>query len=142
MMTFRKFFGYVLGLTFFMGLSGVALAGTGKITAKEAFEKASKGEIVLIDIREPVEWKTTGVAPVAKTLAMRDPRFLQKLKQLKLAFAGKKIALICAHGNRSRYVQKALVSHGYPDIIDVKKGMESAGGWLKSGLPTKKWSGK
>ncbi len=140
MMNYVRKLQVVAGLALLWAVPTFALAGTQQITVKEAYEKASKGEIVLIDIREPVEWKATGVAPVAKTLAMRDPRFLQKLKQLKLAYAGKKIAVICAHGNRSRYVQRALASHGYPDIIDVKKGMESPGGWLKSGLPVKKWA--
>ncbi len=116
----------------------MAYANSLQLTAKEAYQKAEKGEIVLVDIREPQEWKATGVSSKAKLIAMRDPKFLVKLKQIKLAFSGKPIAVICAHGNRSRYVQKALVSHGYK-VVDVLKGMESAGGWIKSGLPVKKW---
>ena len=132
----------VFTMVFFWGSMASAFAGTQQINVKEAFDRVAKGEIILVDIREPQEWRATGVAPNAKLLSMRDPKFLPKLKQLKLAFSGRPIAIICAHGNRSRSVQSALASYGYPNIIDVKLGMDSPGGWIKRGLPTRQWKKK
>ncbi len=106
--------------------------------APSAFEKAKNGELLLLDIRSPQEWKETGTGSVAKRVSMHQPGFLQKLDALTGNDKSKPVALICATGGRSNWLQGELVKRGYTNIIDVSEGMlgSSTGpGWLKRGLP-------
>lgn len=112
-----------------------------KIDAVTAFDSASKGDLFLVDIRSPQEWQQTGVASVAKTISMHQPGFLDKLNALIGDDKSKPVALICATGGRSNWLQGELVKLGYTGIIDVAEGMmgsPSGPGWLKRGLPLAK----
>ena len=108
------------------------------IDAQAAFIKAGAGELLLLDIRSPQEWKETGTGTGAKKVSMHQPGFLAKLDALTGNDKTKPVALICATGGRSNWLQGELVKRGYTNIIDVSEGMlgSSAGpGWLKRGLP-------
>lgn len=110
----------------------------GIIDAKAAFKKAETGELLLLDIRSPQEWKETGTGTGAKKVSMHQPGFLAKLDALTGNDKTKPVALICATGGRSNWLQGELVKRGYTNIIDVSEGMlgSSTGpGWLKRGLP-------
>ncbi|MGB7286331.1 MAG: rhodanese-like domain-containing protein [Salaquimonas sp.] len=111
------------------------------MSAPEALEKAQAGELVLIDIRRPSEWKESGVASVATLLSMHEAGFLEGLEKIKSDNPGKQIALICATGGRSSYLQKELTKRGLGDTIDVSEGMFGNGnapGWLKRNLSLRK----
>lgn len=106
---------------------------------KEAFTLAAQGEILLIDIRHESEWRNTGVGVNATPITMHQG-MKGFVKQLGLAAdesGGKPIALICAGGVRSAFLQRALKGYGFTQIIDVHEGMLGSLGWIKSGLPTK-----
>ena len=108
------------------------------IDAKAAFKKANSGELLLLDIRSPQEWKETGTGSGAKKVSMHQPGFLAKLKAMTGNDKSKPVALICATGGRSNWLQGELVKRGYTNIINVSEGMlgSSTGpGWLKRGLP-------
>ncbi len=110
----------------------------GIIGAQAAFKKAEAGELLLLDIRSPQEWKETGTGTGAKKVSMHQPGFLAKLDALTGNDKSKPVALICATGGRSNWLQGELVKRGYTNIIDVSEGMlgSSTGpGWLKRGLP-------
>ncbi len=110
----------------------------GIIDAQAAFKKAEAGELLLLDIRSPQEWKETGTGTGAKKVSMHQPGFLAKLDALTGNDKSKPVALICATGGRSNWLQGELVKRGYTNIIDVSEGMlgSSTGpGWLKRGLP-------
>ncbi len=110
----------------------------GIIDAQAAFKKAEAGELLLLDIRSPQEWKETGTGTGAKKISMHQPGFLAKLDALTGNDKSKPVALICATGGRSNWLQGQLVKRGYTNIIDVSEGMlgSSTGpGWLKRGLP-------
>lgn len=113
---------------------------TPDLTAPEALAAAQKGELQLIDIRTPVEWRETGTAPGAGRVDFyRGPQHvLQYIDQLTNGNKNAPIALICRTGNRTTQLQKYLQSQGYTQVINVKEGMKgsTAGpGWLKRGLP-------
>ncbi len=108
----------------------------------EAHAKARAGEIVLVDIRTPEEWKETGIPTSAHAITMnQDPRAFSK--QLLTAMGGdatKPVALICRTGNRSSTLQAELNKAGFPNVVDVAEGMaggRNGKGWLKTGLPTR-----
>lgn len=119
-----------------------ARASSTRMSAAQAHAKASSGEILLLDIRTPEEWARTGIGAPAHPLNMGDPRFLEKLTALTDGDRGKPIALICAVGGRSSYLQRILARAGYPNVADVAEGMlgsRDGPGWVRSGLPLRKY---
>ena len=127
-------FGILLGLSTMLSMAGEQLS------APTALKKAQAGELVLIDIRRPSEWKESGIASIAIPLSMHENGFLEGLAKIKQANSGKKIALICATGGRSAYLQSELEKRGLGTTIDITEGMFGNGqapGWLKRGLPLK-----
>lgn len=104
----------------------------------EAYEAATRGEIILIDIRRPEEWRETGVAQGAIAMDMTGADFLDRLIALREAHPQKRLALICRTGNRTSHVTQLLTQQGFADLIDVKEGMiggRYGPGWLNRGLP-------
>ncbi|NEV63320.1 rhodanese-like domain-containing protein [Thiorhodococcus minor] len=121
---------------------GCSEAAGPNLTPEEALTKAQAGEITLIDIRTPGEWRQTGVASLAKRVDMADPKgpsaFLTKLLEEMGGDKSAPIALICRTGNRSTYLQEQLQSIGFTDVYNVPEGMagsKSGPGWIRRGLP-------
>ncbi|KAA8923532.1 rhodanese-like domain-containing protein [Thermoplasma sp.] len=83
------------------------------------------GEFSIIDIREEFELFSgfiEGSINIPFSRIMQEPINLDK---------GKRYAVICAHGNRSRVAIELLSSMGL-DVYDVAGGMQR---WLEAGLP-------
>ena len=115
-----------------------AFAGPATMTAAEANAAAEKGDILLVDIRRPSEWRQTGIASSAIAISMHKDNFLKKLDMLMGGDKKRPVAFICATGNRSGYVQKVLSQRGYTNVISVSEGMlggKNGRGWIPSGLP-------
>lgn len=114
------------------------------ISVQRAYELSLARKIHLVDIRRPDEWKETGVATTAHAITMHQNiyGFLRQLRKISPSLAGQPIALICARGFRSRYMQRILRNHGVARVVDVSEGMLGSSarpGWLQSNLPTKPW---
>lgn len=112
------------------------------LTAPDAAEKLKAGQVTLVDIRTPGEWKETGVAKGAKLVNMLHPQgapgFVNALLEKVNGDRNAPIALICRTGNRTTQVQRYLQSQGFTKVYNVKEGMAGsmAGpGWLRRGLP-------
>lgn len=108
------------------------------LTAPEAYQKLQAGELLLIDVRTPQEWLTTGVPKGARLADMKDPQFLHQLKRLEEQSGGKPIALICHGGVRTGKLVKELKKYGFQGLLDVKEGMNGSNagpGWLARKLP-------
>jgi len=120
-------------------LSLTAGAGWAEIwTAPQAYEAVQKGEMVLLDIRTPKEWKASGVPEGAWPVNMYNANFSRALQTILTSNEGKRIGMICAVGGRTGYVEKVLKKNGFPDIVNVGEGMHGSAhgkGWLKRGLP-------
>lgn len=123
---------------------GTATAGE-VMSAAEAHAKAMKGEITLVDVRTPDEWKQTGVPASAHTITMHQEG--QKLlKELDAVLGGdrtKPLAIICRTGNRTGSLAGPLQKAGYTNVIDVSEGMaggRNGQGWARAGLPIRKWT--
>ncbi len=112
------------------------------LSARDAFAKVQAGELLLIDIRDPSEWRETGVAKPAYLISIHRPGFASKLAKLTGGDRSRPIALICATGQRSRIVQAALLRFGYKNVYDVYDGMAGNArgpGWIRAGLPMRTW---
>jgi len=114
------------------------VSGQDALTAETAYQQASDGDIYLIDIRRPDEWKRTGVAEPAILLDMRRKDFQEVLRDVFDQSGARPVALICARGVRSDRMNARLVSAGFQDILDVPEGMLGSGagpGYIKQALP-------
>ena len=117
-----------------------AHAGATIITPEEAHKAAAAGEVLLIDVRQPEEWKQTGVGVNAEPVSMHLPGFAEKIMELTGGDRSTPIALICATGKRSAYVADQMMAAGFNRVMDVSEGMmgnERGLGWLRAGLPVK-----
>jgi len=112
------------------------------LTAPEAFEKHQAGQLTLIDIRRPDEWRQTGVADGALRINMVHPQGVTGfVGQVAAEVGGDRnapIGLVCRTGNRTTHMQKALQEAGFTQIYNIKEGMVGSGagpGWIARGLP-------
>ncbi len=127
--------------------AAAAEAGSDQIiSAKTSHERAKRGELILVDIRHPDEWRETGVPASGHAITMHQSKasLLEKMVAIVGSDKNKPVALICAAGSRSAYLQDWLRGHGFTNVMNVAEGMvggEFGAGWVKSGLPTKAWSG-
>ncbi len=112
------------------------------LSAPQAMEKISSGSLVLIDIRTPQEWKQSGIPEPAIPLSLQDRQFIPKLNRIRSENPNKEIAIICAVGGRTAFVQREMTRRKLGTVIDVSEGMmgnKRGQGWIKRGLPLRKW---
>ena len=112
-----------------------------RLSAPEAHARAQAGQLTLIDVRTPEEWRETGVAPGAVRLEGSRPDFAADVLRQVKGDRGAPIALICRTGNRSGRAQEYLRSEGFTQVYNVGEGMAgsaSGPGWLARGLPVER----
>ena len=112
------------------------------LTASEAHELQQAGELILIDIRQPEEWRETGMAQGAAGVSMMHPEggqgFLRDVLAAVNGDTDANIALICRTGNRTSQVLPALQRWGFTRAKHIPEGMvgsQFGPGWIPSGLP-------
>jgi rhodanese-related sulfurtransferase len=123
---------------------GAAQAQSLSLTPPEAQTKLQAGELILIDIRTPEEWRDSGTAPNAQRINLQDPNgatgFAVKVLDAVHGDKTAPIAVICRTGSRSSHAQRYLVKQGFSNVFNIPEGMigSSAGpGWIERGLPMK-----
>lgn len=107
-------------------------------SAMRAWNGLSNDEIRMIDVRSRQEWSDSGVAARTWPISMHEDRFPDRLFAAQKHAADRPIALICATGGRSGFIQRSLRKAGYEGFIDVSEGMlgsEQGPGWIAAGLP-------
>lgn len=112
--------------------------GTTRISVEEAHRRAIAGDLILLDVRRPDEWQSTGIGEGALPLDMRRSDFIDALLQVTGGDTSKPLAVICARGVRSARMTQALTDAGFTALIDVPEGMLGSfagSGWLAKGLP-------
>jgi hydroxyacylglutathione hydrolase len=97
------------------------------VTAPELHRRIqSERELVVLDVREPVEWEEGHVAG-ALHIPMREvPDRAGELPR------DRPIALVCRGGPRSSLVGSLLLARGFTRLTNVWGGMT---GWMEAGLP-------
>lgn len=97
-------------------------AHSGDMTPQEAITRSATQDIIVIDIRDPMEVRMSGKAKGAleipsATLQMRaDPRSPECLPELK---KGKPIAVYCASGARSSIAKIMLQRMGHEEVHNI-----------------------
>jgi rhodanese-related sulfurtransferase len=112
----------------------LAAADVAKLRPAEADKLVQDGQAVLVDVREPAEWKESGVAQPAVLLEKSDfdgakaawAPFLAKTPKDKL------VILYCRSGKRAGTVAEALAAQGYK--VANAGGMKD---WTDAGLPVR-----
>ena len=94
-------------------------------TAEEAHEAVKRREAVILDVREPGEWKA-GHAPGSKNIPLAKLR----ARSGELA-ADRRYVAVCRSGSRSRSATAQLRGAGF-DVVNLKGGMNA---WRRAGLP-------
>ncbi len=122
--------------------AAVAVAGGGVLSAEDAARRAKSGEIMVIDVRSPTEWRETGTARGARRVTIHDREgaagFLRNMIAAVDGDRGRAIALICARGNRSTKAQEFLTRQGFTNVHNIVEGMlgnRTDPGWIARGLP-------
>lgn len=130
--------GFLIAFT----LTACADEGNANLSAAEAFALSQSGEITLVDIRRPEEWRQTGVAKGVKTINMLHPQGMAGFAREVYATVGNDlnapIVLICRTGNRTARLQPILTEMGFTNVRHVPEGMigsRSGPGWIGRGLP-------
>lgn len=123
-------------------LAGCSTESGPALSAPEAHAQAQAGQLTLIDIRRPDEWRQTGVAEGALRINMVHPQGVPGfVRQVGAELDGRRdtpIGLICRTGNRTTHMQKALQEAGYTQVYNIKEGMVGSRvgpGWIARGLP-------
>lgn len=131
-------------LKFLLGLAALFAATSlraevPKITPADAAALVANGTAVLVDVREPSEWKESGVAAPAALLSKSDfdAGRAGDWKAFLKASNDKTIIVYCRSGRRADVVGAALAAEGHKVM--------NAGGftdWEAAGLPTRKAEGE
>jgi rhodanese-related sulfurtransferase len=96
------------------------------VTPQRAWELISKGEVEVVDVRDPAEWEQ-GHVPGARLLPLASVR-QNPLKNL----PSEGILFVCAGGVRSQTAARVALEHGITRVYSVIGGTTS---WVKAGLP-------
>jgi rhodanese-related sulfurtransferase len=94
-----------------------------EVTVEEAKREIERGEVVLVDVREPWEIETASLAG-AKLIPMGDlPARVQELDP------DAHILVLCHHGRRSLQVTSWMREQGYAKTQSVRGGIDA---WARS----------
>ncbi len=105
------------------------------IAAKDAIDRAARGALLVIDVREAGEVAASGKAkdalhvPLATVRMRCDPASPERLPELSVE---RPVALYCASGARSQMAAQMLVSMGYGEVYNIGglSDWQAAGGPL------------
>ena len=118
--------------------TSMAMAQPKTMSAPDAFDAVKKGELIILDTRDPGEWAESGVATGAWPVTMHAQDFGANLQSILSTHPNSPLALICATGGRSNYVVSVLEKNGIHGVVDIAEGMFGNGnapGWIARGLP-------
>ena len=102
--------------------------GAGEVSPTEAEERLRRGS-VLVDVREPEEWRA-GHAPGATHIPLGQlPQRLSELPR------ESEIITVCRSGNRSGKAAELLRGAGFDRVQNLMGGMIA---WSKGGLPVER----
>jgi rhodanese-related sulfurtransferase len=96
------------------------------VTPQRAWEMISKGEVEVVDVRDPSEW-AAGHIPGARLAPLAQVR--ASARKI-LPEAG--VLFVCAGGVRSQTAARVALDHGITRVFSVIGGTTS---WIKAGLP-------
>jgi hydroxyacylglutathione hydrolase len=100
---------------------------TPQITVHELKDRLDRGEIDLLDVRQPDEWHR-GHVPGARWITGAElPDRADEVPD------GRPVAVTCGSGYRSSVAASLLAERGHRDVVNVTGGMSA---WTGAGYPT------
>jgi hydroxyacylglutathione hydrolase len=119
--------GWLSGGMFAWRTAALPVETTRQITVRELAERLSRGELRLLDVRQPSEW-TAGHVPGATHITGAElPGRVDEVPN------GKPLAVTCGSGYRSSVAASLITRHARADVLNVIGGMAA---WNEAGLPT------
>lgn len=107
------------------------------LTVTEAHDQASAdANAIIVDVREPSEWQTTGVPEGATLISLATVTSVGSGEVDGLP-KDQPIYVICNSGNRSRVAADHLISLGYPTVYNIDGGIQA---WIGASLPTEPYT--
>ncbi len=120
----------------------MALADDAVLSAGEARTLAGAGDLLIVDVRSPAEWRRSGVPAGAAAVTIHNRGGTSAFVAEVLAAVGgdhdRPVATICATGVRSAAAQRLLEGVGFTRVYNIAEGMgggRHGAGWLAQGLP-------
>ena len=111
-----------------------ARAQVKSLTPQEAFDEATSGRAVLLDVREPVEWEhyIEGALQIPRGLLEfqadpKSPRYNAGLDPTR------PVIVYCRSGVRAVLAALTLQTLGYTHVANLEGGF---GAWQEAGLPS------
>lgn len=128
-------------------LAGYSVQSGPELSAPDALARTQAGQLTIVDVRTPQEWRQTGVGKGVRRLDMSHPGGPKGFVADVLASVGgdrtAPIGLLCRTRNRSGQMQRLLLDNGFTQVFNVREGMvgSSAGpGWIKRGSPVEPYA--
>jgi rhodanese-related sulfurtransferase len=90
---------------------------------------ANGGDVVLLDVREPVELEMAAVAGAVHIPMREVPARLAELD------ADKPLVVMCHSGGRSRRVAEYLAANGFATVFNLNGGIDAWSTQLDSQIP-------
>ncbi|MSQ60396.1 MAG: rhodanese-like domain-containing protein [Betaproteobacteria bacterium] len=123
----------VSGALFIWPTISKRLSGAKHVSAFEAVQLINRKDAVVVDVREPAEFKS---AHVANSRNIPFGELESKLKELE-KFKDRPILLLCQAGNRSATATGTLKKAGFMDVAALAGGLAA---WQQAGMPVSKSS--
>ncbi len=94
------------------------------LTPQQAYELVSRGDVEVIDVRDPGEW-SSGHLPGARLVPLEQLRASPKT-----VLDRDNVLFVCAAGVRSQTAARIAAAHGLTKIFNLSSGTR---GWVKAG---------
>ena len=119
---------------------GARADNAGIIAPEEALALMTKGELLVIDVRTPAEWRQTGIPIGASTIdiSMGSQEFVADVLRAAGGDRTRALAVICRSGHRSTMAKALLDDNGFTHVYNIKEGVLGGGngpGWKARSLP-------
>jgi rhodanese-related sulfurtransferase len=96
------------------------------VTAVQAYELLARGEVEVVDVREPAEW-SVGHIPGARLVPLEQIRATPKA-----VLPRDGVIFVCASGMRSQTAARFATQAGHATIYNLSGGTRA---WISAGLP-------
>lgn len=104
-----------------------------RVAPQAAFDEASSGDVVFLDVREPVEWEQhiKGAVQVPRGLLefAADPASPRHSPELD---PSRRVIVYCRSGTRAALAAHTLMHLGYENVANLDGGIVA---WTEAGLP-------
>jgi rhodanese-related sulfurtransferase len=119
---------------------GEAMAQIDVVSPRDAAAERERGDVVFLDVREPVEWEhhIPGAVQIPRGLLefAADPASPRHHEALR---PDARVVVYCRSGVRAALAALTLTTMGYENVVNLEGGITA---WQAAGLPTAEHHGE